>query len=108
MGVLGSSGIPAASHGVQVLATRGVDISRHTSRPAMPAEIRDLDLVLALTASHLDALRLLMPPGAARHCELLDPDGRDIPDPIGGERADYERTADLIQAALERRVDDWV
>jgi protein-tyrosine phosphatase len=108
MGVLGGTGSPPSSHGVQVLAARGVDISRHVSRPAVPQEIRELDLVLALTASHLDALRLLMPPGGTRHCELLDPQGGDIPDPIGGERADYERTAERIQAALERRVGEWV
>jgi tRNA threonylcarbamoyl adenosine modification protein (Sua5/YciO/YrdC/YwlC family) len=106
MGVLGTSGAPPAAHGVEVLAARGIDISRHVSRPAMPHEIRELDLVLALTASHLDALRLLMPPGGTRHCELLDPSG-DIPDPIGGERADYERTAERILAALERRLDEW-
>jgi len=107
MGVLGGSGLPPSPHGVEVLAARGVDISGHASRPAVPQEIRELDLVLALTAGHLDSLRLLMPPGGTRHCELLDPEGGDVPDPIGGTRADYERTAERILRALERRLDDW-
>ncbi|HVS10288.1 MAG TPA: L-threonylcarbamoyladenylate synthase, partial [Planctomycetota bacterium] len=102
MGVLGGSGLPPAAHGVAVLAERGIDISTHASRPAVPQEIKELDLLLALTASHLDSLRLLMPPGGTRHCELLDPDGGDVPDPIGGTRADYERTAERILRALER------
>jgi protein-tyrosine phosphatase len=107
MGVLGGSGAPPSEHGVETLAARGIDISTHRSSPAVPQDIKALDLVLALTASHLDSLRLLMPPGGTRHCELLDPDGGDVPDPIGGSREDYERTADRIQKALERRLDDW-
>ena len=108
MGVLGGSGLPPAAHGVEVLAARGIDIARHASRPAVPHEIKELDLVLALTAGHLDSLHLLMPPGGTRHCELLDPEGGDVPDPIGGTRADYERTAERILRALERRIDEWV
>ena len=108
MGVLGGSGMPPSEHGVEVLGQRGIDISTHRSSPAVPEQIKDLDLVLALTAGHLDSLRYLLPPGGTRHCELLDPEGGDVPDPIGGTRADYVRTADRILAALARRVDDWV
>lgn len=108
MGVLGGSGLPPSAHGVETLAARGIDISRHRSAAAVPEEIKQLDLVLALSTSHLDALRLLLPPGGTRHCELLDPEGGDVPDPIGGTRADYERTAARIRDALERRLPDWV
>ena len=108
MGVLGGSGLPPSDHGVETLACRGIDISDHRSSAAVPEELKRLDLVLALTAGHLDALRLLLPPGGTRHCELLDPEGVDVPDPIGGQRADYERTAERILAALRARVDDWV
>ena len=61
----------------------------------------------SVVASHLDALRLLLPPGATRNCELLDPQGRDVSDPIGGPRDDYERAAATIRAALESRLADW-
>jgi protein-tyrosine phosphatase len=107
MGVLGGSGAPPSQHAVDVLREQGVDISGHCSRPAVPHEIRALDRVYALTASHLDALRLLLPPGATRNCELLDPEGRDVSDPIGGPREDYERAAETIQRAVEARADDW-
>jgi tRNA threonylcarbamoyl adenosine modification protein (Sua5/YciO/YrdC/YwlC family) len=108
MGVLGGSGAPPSEHAIDTLADMGIDISGHRSRPAVPQEIRSLDHVFALTTSHLDSLRLLLPPGATRNCELLDPAGGSVPDPIGGPRADYERAAKTIREAIEARLDDWV
>jgi protein-tyrosine-phosphatase len=43
-----------------------------------------------------------------RKVELLDPDGRDIPDPIGGSLDDYRRVMQTIERALERRVARFV
>jgi protein-tyrosine-phosphatase len=60
-----------------------------------------------MTRSHLDALRLLLPPGRDKHCTLLDPHGDDIPDPIGGPRSEYEHAAELIGRAIEARLDEW-
>lgn len=108
MGVMAGPGAPASPHAVAVLAREGVDLSGHRSRPALPEEVARLDRVYALTASHLEALRMQLPPGGARHCQLLDPAGSNVPDPIGGSAADYERTAEAIRAMLRARIDEWV
>jgi protein-tyrosine phosphatase len=107
MGVHAGAGSPAAQHAQEVVRARGLDLSEHRSRPAIPERVRAFDRVYCLTASHLEALAHSLPPGAARHVSLLDPRGEDVPDPIGGSVADYERCADLIQRALEQRVSDW-
>ena len=107
MGVFAGPGAPASEHSVTALASIGIDLSDHTSSPTTHAAIADLDLVYAMTATHLDALRAALPPGADRHCALLDPEGHDVPDPIGGSMADYERARDHIRAAIEARSRDW-
>jgi protein-tyrosine phosphatase len=108
MGVMAGSGAPPSSHAVDVLARERIDISSHLSQPAVPDEIEQLDRVYALTQRHLDALRALLPPGRARHCQLLDPDGEEVPDPIGGPLAEYERTAAVIRRLVARRLPEWV
>jgi tRNA threonylcarbamoyl adenosine modification protein (Sua5/YciO/YrdC/YwlC family) len=108
MGIAASPGAPAAGHAVDVLARDAIDISDHVSRPAVPAEVEALDRVYALSSRHLEALQALLPPGSARHCELLDPDGEEVPDPIGGPLAEYERTAAVIRRLIERRMPEWV
>ena len=60
-----------------------------------------------MTDRHLQSLEMLLPPGRTKHCALLDPDGRNIPDPIGAPLEDYRRTAELLRLAIERRLEEW-
>lgn len=108
MGVMAASGAPASAHAVTTLAERDIDLSGHLSRPVVPEALADFDLVYALTRRHLEALTALLPPGRAAHCTTLSPDGRDVPDPIGGSLADYARTADAIASMLAERLGEWV
>jgi protein-tyrosine phosphatase len=107
MGLMAGAGSPASPHAVDLMKEAGLDLSSHVSTPALPEEIERLDRVYALTASHLEGLRMLLPPGHGKHLFLLDPAGRDVPDPMGGSRADYERAAAAIRKALRARLDDW-
>ena len=107
MGVFATPGEPASTHAVNVLRESGIDISGHRAQPTVPETIASLDRVYALTRSHLEALRATLPPGKDRHCELLDPQGRDIADPIGGPRSAYEATAAQIRRAIEARLESW-
>ncbi len=107
MGVFASPGEPASPHAVTVLRESGIDISAHRAQPTLPDTIASLDRVYALTRAHLEALRATLPPGKDRHCELLDPQGRDIADPIGGPRSAYEVTAAQIRRAIEARLESW-
>ena len=107
MGVFASPGAPAADHAIATLARRGIDLSGHRSSPALLEVISELDEVYCLTHSHLSALAMILPPSKAGHLQLLDPQQRDIPDPIGGSAADYQRCAQVIAEALEERAKGW-
>ncbi|MCB9916377.1 MAG: threonylcarbamoyl-AMP synthase [Planctomycetes bacterium] len=107
MGVFASCGARASAHAVEVLAERGVDLAGHRSSPALPEVVAELDEVLCMTHAHLEALAMLLPPGKDGHLRLLDPEERDVPDPIGGTLADYRRCADHIEASLRAHLDRW-
>ncbi len=106
-GTFASPGARASSYTLDVLAQRDIALSEHASTPATPELVRELDQVYCLTRSHLDALKAMLPPGRAKKLALLDPDGRDIADPIGGSLAVYEQCGDAILRALEAHASDW-
>jgi len=107
MGVMAAVGAPAAEHAVATLRERDIDISRHVARQATPEGVAELDRVYCLTESHRAALASLLPPKRTGHLELLDPEGRDIPDPIGGSAEVYRACAERIEACIEARLEDW-
>lgn len=101
-GTQGFAGAPASIEGVEVLRERGIDMNGHRSRPVTPELLQSADRIYAMTGSHLAAIRELSPEAAAR-ASLLDGE-REIADPVGGTRQDYEQCANQIAAALERRL----
>ena len=56
-----------------------------------------------MTADHLDAL-LDAVPDAQSHTSLLDPEGSDVPDPIGSDHHTYRQTAQTMERMLEERL----
>lgn len=107
-GVFAGPGAPASPHGVEVMSQRGIDLSGHRSHPAIPEEVLDYDMVFGLTTSHVEALRALLPPTGGPRIELLDPQGRNISDPIGGPLEAYRQCAAQIEETLLERLDKWV
>ncbi len=108
MGVAAGAGERAAPHAIAVLSELGIDLSGHRSAPAILADVVAADRVYCMTASHLEALRAMLPPARAKHVVLIDPHGEDVPDPIGGSAADYATCAERIDAAIRGRLGDWV
>lgn len=93
-----------------VLSARGIDSSDHRARQVTPEELRAADLVLALDDDHVAPLRRMS--GSAgdriRMIRAFDPaagDDQGIRDPWYGDAADFERTADLLDAAIPGIVD---
>lgn len=107
MGVFATAGAGASPHAVSALAERGIDLAGHRSSPAILEDVLAQDRVYCLTASHREALRLLLPPGKDAHVSLLDPEGRDVPDPFGGTLEEYARCARRIEELVELRLDEW-
>lgn len=107
MGVQAAVGEPASKHAVSVLADRGYDLGGHRSRAVQGEDLERFDRLYCMTQSHLDALLAWLPANRAGTAMLLDPEGRNVSDPIGGPREAYRRTAEQIRAALERRAVEW-
>lgn len=79
----------------------------HAVRPFQAGMFATYDVLVALDSNHRWELRQLAPDSdAAAKIRLLgsfDPAagaGWDVPDPVGGDSADYERTFRLIESAL--------
>jgi protein-tyrosine phosphatase len=99
-------GAPADDGAVALLAARGYGTS-HAVRPFQAGMFEAYDLIVALDGNHRWVLRQLAPDAtAAAKIRLLgsfDPAagaGWDVPDPVGGDVGDYERTFALIMAAI--------
>ena len=107
-GVYAGPGAPASENSVAAMADRGIDLTRHASHPAIDREVQAFDRVYCLTRSHQEALVSVLPPGAASRVELIDPDGRDVPDPFGGPLELYRATADVIEDFVSRRTHEWI
>jgi protein-tyrosine phosphatase len=107
MGVQAAVGQPASKHALAVMKEQGIDLSAHESRAAAAEDSASFDHVYCMTRGHRAALAAALPPGKDQKVELLDPDGRDIPDPIGGTREDYQRTAEALAACLKQRLEEW-
>ncbi|MEO6708673.1 MAG: L-threonylcarbamoyladenylate synthase [Planctomycetota bacterium] len=110
-GVAASFGAPIAQNALDVLLELSPDMARgareHRARAAIPEEIVGADRVYALTYGHLEVLRSMLPPGRAKHTELLDPDGGDVPDPVGLSLAEYRRCRDQLVEMIDRRLEEW-
>lgn len=97
-------GVAAADEAVQAAAERGARIEGHRSRALSVDLLRQADVILCMTQSHLRQVRELLPSGLAR-ADLLDEEG-EIPDPIGSGLDVYRRTAGAIERAIRRRMDE--
>ena len=117
-GLVGSAGVAAvpgirASHeAIEVMSTQGLDLRSHRSQSIDAALLAAADHIFAMTASHRAALLAACTPqtveSVAGRTQLLDPEGEDVPDPIGGTFADYRKCADRIARAVKQRVRELV
>jgi protein-tyrosine phosphatase len=81
------------------LARRGYDGSAHRARQFKPSWFGSRDLVLAMDSSNLVDLRA-MGGGAELFAGIGElPGVTDIPDPYGGDAADFDEVLDLLEAA---------
>jgi protein-tyrosine phosphatase len=99
-------GQPMNSGARAALATRGYDGSAHRARQIEPSWLARRDLVLAMDARNLaDLRRMAGAPGRDRIRlfgevgGLSDTEGAEIPDPYGGNAAEFGYVLDLLGRA---------
>ncbi len=103
-GLAAGPGASASGPAVEVMAKRGLDLSRHTSQPVTESLLSGADLILTMTQQHRQTL-LAHRPDLADRIFTLCRDGADISDPIGGPLEQYQACAAQIETELKHWVE---
>jgi RpiB/LacA/LacB family sugar-phosphate isomerase len=99
-------GQPPTPHSVEAMKEIGINIIGHRSRSLTAELVRDADLILGMTHSHVDTVALLYPPAAEKTFllrefdETLEPYEKDISDPIGSPYHIYVECRDQIEQGI--------
>jgi protein-tyrosine phosphatase len=104
-GVFAPPGREASDEARAEIRKRGGSLEGHRTQPLSAERIREADAVFCMTHAHRQEVLALVPEAAER-VVLLDPDGREISDPLGGGPATYAACADEIQSAVRKRMED--
>jgi protein-tyrosine phosphatase len=102
-GVAASSGEPASAQTADALRAVGAEPTAHRATLLSADSARSADVIYAMTESHARAIRSLGPEIASK-VKLLDPSGRDVPDPVGGPVALYISTARRLDELVRARL----
>lgn len=102
-GVAASSGAPASDGALEIMEEAyGLDLTGHAARPVGEALLEGATLVLCMTKNHA-ALLTERYPRFKHKIAALDPE---IPDPYGGDLAEYRRAAAMLDRTLRRIADE--
>ena len=102
-GIAAPPGSPASTHSADAVKRDALDLSGHRSRQATVDMLSASDAVFTMTQGHRASI-LSSIPDLAPAVQVLNPDGRDVADPIGGSAAQYRDCYDEIAAALRARL----
>jgi protein-tyrosine-phosphatase len=102
-GVAGTGGEPMTREAREALVEMKIEAGPHRSHELTRDQVKDAEVIYGMTKSHVQAV-LSLAPGAAGRVFTLDPEGKDVPDPIGGSPAEYRSTAQKLKQLVERRL----
>ncbi len=105
-GIGAIAGATASSGAIDVMRTRGLDLSTHRSQPLTVELVHQAERIFVMSEEHRRAVLDLVPAAAPR-VALLDPQGP-VADPFGAPPAEYERCAVQIEQALRTRLEEFV
>ena len=98
----GHVGAPPSPEAVEAAAKRGYDIAGLRARLLVPEDVERFDYPIAMDRTHLAALRRMSPVALLDRPRMLlefapELGIRDVADPYGLSRDDYERALDVIE-----------
>jgi protein-tyrosine-phosphatase len=105
-GIAASPGDAPSPEAIAAAAARGVDLAGHRSRPVNPELLAAATDVLAVSRGHAALLQSLF--GVGPEPVVLGGPGGDLPDPVGGDEAEYGRCAEVIEGHLTRHLKEWL
>ena len=98
------AGQPADPHAVELMTERGIDITGHRARQVNAKMLAEFPVVLVMEASQRTLVGTRFRAARDRTHRLGDWGDFDVPDPIGGDRLEFERAVVLIDQGIA----DWL
>jgi protein-tyrosine phosphatase len=102
-GTAAMTGGPASDNAIAAMAERGIDLTGHQAQAMTVDALQAADYIWVMTHGHRQAV-LGRAPEVLGRVNLVDPAGRDVADPIGGDLETYRACAGQIEAALVQRL----
>jgi protein-tyrosine phosphatase len=102
-GVAASPNAQMTREAREALAELGVEPHKHAARMVTRDLVREADVIYALTKGHAQRLLDLVPEAKGK-VQLLDPGGKDVPDPFGGSLQEYVACASALRGMVRQRV----
>lgn len=102
-GTSAGSGAAASAENAAALRSIGVEAGEHRSRPLTRQLVAEADFIFTMAGWHRDGV-LALDPGAASRTWVLDPDGQDVPDPVGLPQDVYNQTAARLEELIRARL----
>lgn len=106
-GIFALAGGKASEYSIEVMSENGMDISKHTSSLLTEDVIRGSDLILTMTISHKMDIINMFPFAESKTYTLNEyafNKEKNIADPYGGRKKDYQNTYNEIYVAIENIV----
>jgi protein-tyrosine phosphatase len=94
----------ASDNAVQVMSERGIDVTQHQSSGLTAEAIQQADHVFVMTTMHRNRVLDIVPAAEDRVRLLLD--AEDVRDPVGGDRDEYERCAQIVEGGVRARLEE--
>lgn len=104
-GTTALDGEPVSAEARIAVESLDIPFNKFRSTSLSRRMISEADAIYAMTRAHARAV-LAIDPSAESKLHLLDPDGQDIPDPIGAPQAVYTQTARRIREVIQRRIQE--
>lgn len=98
-GVAATDDDPASAHAVTALKALDIDLSDHRARNIGRLDLPRVDLFITMSDRHAALLRGMGVDGA--HIVVAAAESGGVPDPFGGDLADYQRTAQVLKQVAD-------
>ena len=105
-GVMDVAGVPASAEAIAACAAKGIDITAHRNQGLSKELIEESDFIFAMERMHQQKI-IALSHEAANKCFLLAGD-EGIADPIGHAQEFFNSCADIIEAAVKKKISELV
>jgi protein-tyrosine phosphatase len=105
-GVMDVAGVPASAEAIAACAAKGIDLIAHRNQGLSKELIEESDLIFAMERMHQQKI-VAFSHDAVNKCFLLAGD-EGIADPIGQPQEFFNSCADMIEAAVKKKISELV